>query len=548
MRVKEVNLERFMSATDESVELPDKGIVLIVGKNGSGKSMLIEAVAMAAWGESIRDCTPWVPGRSGAVQIATSYGTITRRADSKHTKTVTWSESPDGSMTASKGQLLLDRVLPPFDTWSKTNTYSSSVLDSFSRATDKERKKLLEDVIRLNKFDDALKRSKEALSTLKVTAARTESGIKSRQDEIGRLDQTLAELSSLKLEGSEEQLAALRAEAIKLSKELDAAKQDYAQQLVKLQDWTTRNATLQQEKISAQAAVKRLSSGECPVCGGPTTEGLQKAQAELQRLTDKLAAFEPRPHLEDAQSDINALSSRFQELKQQGIAMKEALQRNSELSQKLAGIRSRQEQLNSEVLELQASLERDKDEILLEEACVSALGLKGVRSHLLAGALDALESGSNFWLSRFYPENNVKMRIFMDNDKVCLEVTGLAANVGYKGLSEGQKRRVNLALVMALGTLAGYAGGQDGGTIFFDEVLDTLDQEGCETAANVLLELAEENCVVVITHSKELIRCLQPTVTFRVENGKYCAIDKQNALVSESADTAPKRARKKSAD
>ena len=539
MKIREVITQRFMGFEHTSVELPDNGIVLLVGRNGQGKSMLLEAAAMANWGESLRGCSPWQPGRSGAVQVTSSIGTVKRTATSKHVKTVKWSGCPDDSLTASKSQALLDRVLPPFSTWCKTNTFSADVLDNFSNATDKQRKQLLEDVIRLDKFDVALERAKKALSNAKLAHSQHTQAFSSTQGEIRRLHGMLAELQSLQTNtGTEVDLADLRAQIKVLQEQLVGARKVSAEAQVQMQEWTVRRADKLARQSVARDTLRRLSSGVCPTCGQTATNCLESAQCVVEEIATQLAAIGPAPDLRPADHEVSRLTQEIQALTQRGVSMKEAMTRNADLASKLAGIAAQTAELEAALAPLQENVEKARAEIDLQEVCVMALGLKGIRAHLLGGALAALESGANYWLSRFYPENNVHLKIHLSGESVAFEVDGLAMNVGYKGLSSGQKRRVNLAVVMALGNLAGYAGGQAGGTIFFDEVLDTLDQEGYEVAAEVLRELAQDNCIVVISHSRELVRRLRPDIIYKVEDGKYTRVNSAEESLSQSANPA----------
>ena len=58
MNVHEIRLTGFMSHDDTAVALPDRGLVVLTGDNGAGKSSLIEAVAVALWGKTLRGTDP----------------------------------------------------------------------------------------------------------------------------------------------------------------------------------------------------------------------------------------------------------------------------------------------------------------------------------------------------------------------------------------------------------------------------------------------------------------------------------------------------------
>jgi DNA repair exonuclease SbcCD ATPase subunit len=64
------------------------------------------------------------------------------------------------------------------------------------------------------------------------------------------------------------------------------------------------------------------------------------------------------------------------------------------------------------------------------------------------------------------------------------------------------------------------ARGERGGTLWFDEVFDALDQDGLEAVAGALEELASTRMVMVITHSPELARRLPAAQRLHLSRGQ----------------------------
>jgi DNA repair exonuclease SbcCD ATPase subunit len=105
-------------------------------------------------------------------------------------------------------------------------------------------------------------------------------------------------------------------------------------------------------------------------------------------------------------------------------------------------------------------------------------------------------------------------------DQISIDITGAGGGFGYRALSKGQKRRVDVALLIALAKISHAAHGLTNGTLFFDEVFDPLDDVGIKAVANALLELSKDRCVVVITHSDVLKSIIEPTIHFNVSEGR----------------------------
>ena len=159
-------------------------------------------------------------------------------------------------------------------------------------------------------------------------------------------------------------------------------------------------------------------------------------------------------------------------------------------------------------------------------ACDKVLGMKGVRAQVLASALGGLEAVANGWLSRLAGDGlSLVLKPYVENKKgttseaLSLEVVGAGGGRGYRASSGGERRRIDLALLLALADVAAAAYRQEPGTLFFDEVFDCLDSEGTDRAVEVIDELAKDRCCVVISHSPDLASALRPVLHLQVKDG-----------------------------
>jgi DNA repair exonuclease SbcCD ATPase subunit len=90
-------------------------------------------------------------------------------------------------------------------------------------------------------------------------------------------------------------------------------------------------------------------------------------------------------------------------------------------------------------------------------------------------------------------------------EKIGVIIRGLTHDDGYAGCCGGERRRIDLALLLALAEIASSRSDGTLGTLFLDEVFDTLDADGIGAAIQCLETIADHRCVVVITHSDELL-------------------------------------------
>jgi DNA repair exonuclease SbcCD ATPase subunit len=154
------------------------------------------------------------------------------------------------------------------------------------------------------------------------------------------------------------------------------------------------------------------------------------------------------------------------------------------------------------------------------------LGLRGVRAHVLGKALGGIEQVANGWLARIAgPGLRLHLSAYTEkktggvSDAISLEVDGAGGGHGYRGASGGERRRCDIALLLALAEVAGAAHGLKPGLILFDEVFDALDDDGVDTVCEVLGELAATRQVVVISHNDRLVARLPKRLHLRVNQG-----------------------------
>ena len=76
--------------------------------------------------------------------------------------------------------------------------------------------------------------------------------------------------------------------------------------------------------------------------------------------------------------------------------------------------------------------------------------------------------------------------------------------VFYDAMSGGEKKKVSLAVMIALNELLFLTGKDKSNIIFFDEVADSLDEAGVRGIHELISELVEQKKVFVITHNTYL--------------------------------------------
>jgi DNA repair exonuclease SbcCD ATPase subunit len=135
-----------------------------------------------------------------------------------------------------------------------------------------------------------------------------------------------------------------------------------------------------------------------------------------------------------------------------------------------------------------------------------AFGDAGIRKYVIDEIIPALNSNVNYWL-QFLIDN--KLEINFDNElNETINKYPDSKPMSYHILSNGQKRRINLALSQSFAHVMSLNTGRYPSLVFLDEVTTNIDPVGVEGIYNMICELSKEKQVVITTHDHDLLELL----------------------------------------
>ena len=537
MKVKSVKLKKFMAHDDSELKLPDAGVVVITGHNGSGKSSFMEGVATGIWNKTLRGSKPWREGtKGGAVQVTTDRVTSVRKRSKMEWK-YNDQEPTKFESTTHAQKALIDEV-GDYDVWRRTSVFSSSDVSHFTLATDAQRKRLIEQLLGLDRFDPAHAKAKEELKAL--------------QAEYEQLDRKMFEAKTRykaakqKVEDAKGYIEQIP-EAVDVSELLERVKVVQAEgkavkvQIEQLEEKMQQNRCKVEEKKSAyfdarakysilEDDAKLAAGGKCPTCGQDmhrndelmsrleeSKDVYEKTKAAFESISGQLDKLEAKARAKRTQhSDkLEGYRSELQDLKHRINASKANQNVRDQANQRLWDAEREVEDVRKEFADHKSRTEQVEVELEKMKLVERVLSTKGVRSYVLGKTLSGIEEVANAWLPRIASGDlRIKLSPYSEkktggvSDSISLEVIGAGGGHGYKGASGGERRRIDVAILLALSEIASASAGREGATLWFDEVFDALDDEGVESVCQVLQELGQEQCVVVITHSEQMIKAL----------------------------------------
>lgn len=546
MRATRLTLQHFTKHSASVVELPERGLVLVTGANGSGKSSLYDALAWAVWGETVRGRSP-LPSKAGTtmVEVVEGDGLHVVRSTRSGKTSLTWSprkgEAGVSYGTVTKAAEALHAITGSFERWRRTHVFTLRDPWSFTTASDRDRKVFLERLLGLEVFDGALEACRGDLRAASSRRAAQEVFV---QREMERLLGAGARVTdahrvldatgpAVDTKAAASTLARLKGMMAEAANDVLAAEQEHRQAELGLVAEATRR------RVEVEGLRKRLSvftaSGTCTACGSALPPE-RRAELESALAVAEVPVADPAVVLRDEVERCDSAREELRLLREKVAAAEreltaaQAVARQREVA--IKNLRAAEEahaEAMGRVEGGRSELARMSREVATLEAVERVLGLRGVRAAVLGEALSGIEAVANTWLARLgMPELLLHLATTSTRasgavvDAISVEVEGAADGQGYQGASGGERTRFDLALMLALADVAGgLVAGGGGGTLWFDEVLDTLDASGVEAVVGLLEELSADRPVVVISHAVDLIERLHPSAVLRlrVEDG-----------------------------
>ena len=545
MRIRSLDLNGFFSHKSTRLQFPATGLIVISGANGSGKTSIFEAVSVGGWGATLRGTSPWADEK-GTIRMVTESPDleVVRKRNGKTLK-LDWlrpgDSEDDKALTRTKSQNALDTIIGAHDTWRKTSVFSSHDAALFTMSTDGERKRLLESVLGLAKFDAALKKCRDDLKAarrehdkLAHEIAVLEAKLESENRHFSENQSTLASLPEVSAEDQADKYTKLSAQRDDITTEIRALEQQ-------IDGHNSSSAHISGALQSLEARALLCAKDQCPTCEQPIPEDMKKA-AQSELATAKAVAKAKRSgHREEVQNlqlGVDELNDELSDVVEQMQAARMAVQAAKTAEAQRARFQNlvdnavtRIEQMEDSVADLGTKRLEYASEIDDLVYCERVLGIQGLRSHVLGKALSGLQDLANAWLDKLVgPGLQLKLTPYSEKkaggvkESIGLEVIGAGGGYGYKGSSGGERRRIDVALLLALAEIAEAASGHTHRAIFFDEVMDSLDAEGTAAVADALRSLAQDRQVFVITHSQLLANSIAADVRLNVSDGKVTQV------------------------
>lgn len=255
-----------------------------------------------------------------------------------------------------------------------------------------------------------------------------------------------------------------------------------------------------------------------------THDEIIKSIQELIEKLNKIKSFSTKLNEEENKLKIlkaSLMNFKKPELTNQELIIKTQIknleQEKEEKNKLLTGKNPNQDLLDQNNIKLNESAEDDKNTRIeiqnLEtlnsyyEFWFEAFGDEGIRKLVVNEIIPALNSRLSYWL-QILIDNKIEIKFDSSLNEFISKFPDCDKELIYAVLSNGQKRRINLAVNQAFAHVMMLSHGVAPNIIFLDEVTSNIDQIGVQAIYDMICELSKSKKVFVTTHDQDLISML----------------------------------------
>jgi len=649
MRFLQLEAKNFMSFKEFTLSFPPNGLVFVGGEiedgkisssNGAGKSAVFEALCWGLYGQTLRnvgksDVMNWSVGKDCMVEIIfeDDHGEVCiirrYRNDKKLQHSLLFFKGnlelkELTSSDAKETQAIIDSVLGMNWLVFSTAVIFGEKAQRFTEARDSEKKQIFDEILMLQKYQDAQKQVREDLRKIREESAQyitqkmaAEEGLKAVSETLTQRAEELEQLELRKADAEERigwlqsGLETTRRKMTAKKAEADAGKAEYASLDAENKNIFTMVQKLEREKQSKLSEVTNIGMGKkvllattissikgletkksnalqmragalCPTCGqNITPESLTGVTGHFEEEIEKLKLQRDSLSIEVSKFDVQEREIRSKYDKEVTTIVATKTSMDDTLSSLLKAYTEKALEAKSlegevrageqEIMNLQQSFKekedalhksidyeseritgyenniRDLDQKLreyeLEEKILGfwedGFGNTGIKSLLLDEVIPQLNARVGFYANalmddeitiNFDTESTLKSG--ESRDKFDVKVTKAGERIDYAACSSGEKRRIDVAILLALQSLVYERGASNSNLIVLDEVFDSLDRVGIERAVALLAEESSDKLIYVISHLSEFRDYFQKELLITKENGFSNLVDHQEGDMS----------------
>lgn len=557
IQFESVTYQNFLATGNVPITIPlnAHATTLIVGKNGAGKSTLSEAICFALFGKALRSVNKpalvnSINERDCLVELTftTTSGRYLVRRGMKPTVFEIYHNDAlvPPPANADDYQTMLESIIKlDQKSFKQVVVLASAAHVPFMRLTAAQRRDLIEDLLDIEVFSSMNALAKEDLTETKHALDKTAALRKSKGDQIRMAETYTAALQvSRQHELLEvESLIALRQQDIQeLDDQLSATEQDL--RALRALNSSMALADINQKRRAYERTLDQLKTKQrdwtrkeqfyttnatCPECAQSIAESLKAASVATaqQKSAEAALAIAKCEHIIDQyRTKAEALITNVDQETRLSEDIAERTAERKLVTASLAASEARRAQLllpvvvpDVDIPALQteyAALNEQYDTLsrqrVIYDAAAQLLKDNGIKTKVVKHYLPIINKLVNHYL------NAMDFPILFAFDDAFNESmkSRHRDEFTYESFSEGEKRRIDLALLLTWRAVAKLKNSASTNLLILDEVFDSsLDATGFEEVLKIIAGLEHDTNVFVISHrTDQLVDKFEHNIVF----------------------------------
>lgn len=539
------------------IELNTQHSTILLGQSGSGKSTLLDAIAFALFNRPFRNINKnqlvnTLNQKNCLVEIEFSIGTqeyLIRRGIKPTVFEIFCNNNLINQDSHTKDyQQYLERSILKFNfkAFTQIIVLGASNFTPFMQLKPVDRRIIIEGLLDIEIFSVMNAILKQRVSTLKGVSQENDYALSLTKEKIELQSKYISDLSHSKQEKIQENLALIeknKDQAKTISDDIESQKNT----IVGLRDQLNFKSELMSQidkikdiKTKLDSNIKKTrreitfyeENDNCPTCyqnipgdfklveiGKKNSKisewqnGITDAESAMVRFLTKM---EEAKAIEDQidsiqsqivknQSMIDGINQFIKKIAKDTLDLKNQQDAPQECNERLLELNTEQEQLERNKI----AFSNQKN---IQDLATALLKDGGVKARIIKQYLPLINKHTNIFLNamNFFVTFNID-----EEFNECIKSRG-RDDFAYENFSEGEKQRIDLALLFTWRTIAKMKNSVNTNLLIMDEVLDSyLDQTATENVLQLLnSDMFKDTNVFVISHKETISDKFQKTIRF----------------------------------
>ena len=546
---QKLRFKNFLSTGNNFTEIDfeTSPTTLIVGHNGSGKSTMLDALSFALFGKSHRKISKpqlvnSINNKGLLVEVEFCIGSnkykIVRGI--KPNKFEIWC---NGNMINQDShnkeyQSVLEKNIIKLNhkSFHQIVVLGSSSFVPFMQLPAQARREVIEDLLDINMFSKMNQLLKEKMATLKEDIRQNAHSTEIVKTKINAQKKYLRDLTAINsayrkekedsISAAQEEINSIQSQnfnlSLQISDSLPCTETGLTKTRTQLSQLVDFDSSFKTKAKTIAKEIKFFSENDdCPTCRQEidaetrdkrTTEGkvkakelaeaMSKAREQMDILQKREQEFvQQMETIREWQSEININNNSIARLQRSIDQLQQEIQSLSNDNGDLEEANKQLTELEKSICELQDQKYKLHEDYSYQQVSAELLKDTGIKTKIIKQYLPVINKLTNQYLQ------TLDFFVHFDLDESFNETirSRHRDNFSYDSFSEGEKQRIDLALLFTWRQVAKMKNSVATNLLILDETFDSsLDDDGVDNLMKILYTLGEESNVFVISHKSEL--------------------------------------------